>query len=70
MGSKSASKEIMEKARVPVVPGYHGEEQSEEFLKKEAERIGYPVRILIVLLFMELSETIGLMSMVSYGSRF
>ncbi|KAJ3202605.1 Methylcrotonoyl-CoA carboxylase subunit alpha, mitochondrial [Dinochytrium kinnereticum] len=45
MGSKSASKEIMIKANVPVVPGYHGAEQSPEFLKKEAEKMGFPVLI-------------------------
>ncbi|KAJ3099277.1 Methylcrotonoyl-CoA carboxylase subunit alpha, mitochondrial [Phlyctochytrium planicorne] len=45
MGSKSASKEIMIEAGVPVVPGYHGEEQSPQFLKKEADKMGYPVLI-------------------------
>lgn len=40
MGSKSASKEIMEKAKVPVVPGYHGAAQDFETFRKEAERIG------------------------------
>ncbi|KAJ3114755.1 Methylcrotonoyl-CoA carboxylase subunit alpha, mitochondrial [Phlyctochytrium bullatum] len=45
MGSKSASKEIMIKAGVPVVPGYHGEEQSVEFLKNEAVKMGFPVLI-------------------------
>jgi 3-methylcrotonyl-CoA carboxylase alpha subunit len=40
MGSKSASKEIMEKAKVPVVPGYHGKAQDFETFRKEAERIG------------------------------
>jgi len=43
MGSKSAAKSIMEKAGVPLVPGYHGDDQSPELLKKEAEKIGYPV---------------------------
>ena len=43
MGSKSAAKALMEKAKVPVVPGYHGEDQSPEFLKKIAAKIGYPV---------------------------
>ena len=43
MGSKSAAKEIMEKAKVPLVPGYHGEEQDEAFLKAEADKIGYPM---------------------------
>ncbi|TPX41099.1 hypothetical protein SeMB42_g04279 [Synchytrium endobioticum] len=45
MGSKSASKVIMTTARVPVVPGYHGEDQSVENLKKQADLIGYPVLI-------------------------
>ncbi|MCX7892131.1 MAG: acetyl/propionyl/methylcrotonyl-CoA carboxylase subunit alpha [Burkholderiales bacterium] len=45
MGSKSAAKALMEKARVPLVPGYHGEEQDPAFLAKEAERIGFPVLI-------------------------
>lgn len=45
MGSKSASKVIMAAAGVPVVPGYHGAEQSPERLRAEAERIGYPVLI-------------------------
>ncbi len=40
MGSKSASKDIMIKAKVPVVPGYHGEDQNPEFLAQEAGRIG------------------------------
>jgi len=45
MGSKSASKIIMTKAGVPVVPGYHGEDQSNKKLKEEADKIGYPVLI-------------------------
>jgi 3-methylcrotonyl-CoA carboxylase alpha subunit len=45
MGSKSESKILMENANVPVVPGYHGEEQSEERLMKEADKIGYPLLI-------------------------
>jgi 3-methylcrotonyl-CoA carboxylase alpha subunit len=45
MGSKSEAKKIMEKARVPLVPGYHGDDQSPELLAKEAERIGFPVLI-------------------------
>ena len=43
MGSKSAAKTLMEQANVPLVPGYHGENQDAEFLHKEADRIGYPV---------------------------
>jgi len=45
MGSKSEAKKIMEKARVPLVPGYHGDDQSPELLAKEAGRIGFPVLI-------------------------
>ena len=45
MGSKSEAKKIMEKAGVPLVPGYHGDDQSPELLAREAERIGYPVLI-------------------------
>ena len=45
MGSKSGAKTIMEKAKVPLVPGYHGDEQDAGFLAKEADRIGYPVLI-------------------------
>ena len=43
MGSKSAAKSLMEKANVPLVPGYHGENQDADFLQSEADRIGYPV---------------------------
>ncbi|MFH5926622.1 acetyl/propionyl/methylcrotonyl-CoA carboxylase subunit alpha [Roseomonas xinghualingensis] len=45
MGSKSAAKALMEKAGVPLVPGYHGEDQSPEVLRAAAERIGYPLLI-------------------------
>jgi 3-methylcrotonyl-CoA carboxylase alpha subunit len=45
MGSKSEAKKIMEKARVPLVPGYHGDDQSPELLAREASRIGFPVLI-------------------------
>mmetsp|Transcript_20663 Transcript_20663/g.31581 ORF Transcript_20663/g.31581 Transcript_20663/m.31581 type:complete len:686 (-) Transcript_20663:19-2076(-) len=45
MGSKSASKHIMQEANVPVVPGYHGDDQSIETLESEADKIGYPVLI-------------------------
>ena len=38
MGSKSAAKSIMEKAGVPLVPGYHGDDQSPETLRKEADQ--------------------------------
>ncbi|MEP4486846.1 MAG: acetyl/propionyl/methylcrotonyl-CoA carboxylase subunit alpha [Halioglobus sp.] len=43
MGSKSAAKQIMEAANVPLVPGYHGEDQNPELLRSEAEKMGYPV---------------------------
>jgi 3-methylcrotonyl-CoA carboxylase alpha subunit len=43
MGSKSRSKDIMTAAGVPCIPGYHGENQDPEYLKAEAEKIGYPV---------------------------
>ncbi|MBD8531716.1 MULTISPECIES: acetyl/propionyl/methylcrotonyl-CoA carboxylase subunit alpha [unclassified Massilia] len=43
MGSKSAAKQLMEGANVPLVPGYHGENQDPEFLRQQADSIGYPV---------------------------
>ncbi len=43
MGSKSAAKSLMEKAGVPLVPGYHGDDQTPALLHAEADRIGYPV---------------------------
>jgi 3-methylcrotonyl-CoA carboxylase alpha subunit len=45
MGSKAAAKALMEKAGVPLVPGYHGAAQDEALLAKEAQRVGYPVLI-------------------------
>ena len=45
MGLKDAAKALMAKAGVPVVPGYHGAEQSAAHLSKEAERVGFPVLI-------------------------
>lgn len=45
MGSKSAAKTIMADAGVPLVPGYHGEDQSPEHLAEVADGIGYPVLI-------------------------
>lgn len=45
MGEKAAAKAIMEKAGVPVVPGYHGDDQDDDLLAKAAEEIGYPVLI-------------------------
>ncbi|MFC5475024.1 acetyl-CoA carboxylase biotin carboxylase subunit [Paraherbaspirillum soli] len=43
MGSKSAAKELMETAHVPLVPGYHGELQDADFLQQQADQIAYPV---------------------------
>ena len=43
MGSKSESKTIMTAADVPVVPGYHGDEQDPKFLLEECKKIGFPV---------------------------
>jgi 3-methylcrotonyl-CoA carboxylase alpha subunit len=45
MGSKSAAKRIMEAAAVPLVPGYHGDDQDPVLLRGAADRIGYPVLI-------------------------
>ncbi|WP_299815069.1 acetyl/propionyl/methylcrotonyl-CoA carboxylase subunit alpha [uncultured Jannaschia sp.] len=45
MGLKDAAKALMDKAGVPVVPGYHGSRQEAEFLAERAEEIGYPVLI-------------------------
>jgi len=45
MGSKSAAKSLMQQAGVPLVPGYHGENQDTAHLASEAARIGYPVLI-------------------------
>ena len=45
MGSKSAAKALMEKAGVPLVPGYHGNDQDPALLQKQADAIGYPVLI-------------------------
>ena len=45
MGLKAESKRLMEAANVPLVPGYHGADQDPALLKREADRIGYPVLI-------------------------
>jgi 3-methylcrotonyl-CoA carboxylase alpha subunit len=45
MGLKDRAKALMEKAGVPIVPGYHGERQDAKFLKERASEIGYPVLI-------------------------
>jgi 3-methylcrotonyl-CoA carboxylase alpha subunit len=43
MGSKSAAKRIMQAADVPLLPGYHGDDQDPDLLRAEANKIGYPV---------------------------
>ncbi|NVK55360.1 MAG: acetyl/propionyl/methylcrotonyl-CoA carboxylase subunit alpha [Alteromonadaceae bacterium] len=45
MGSKSRAKQIMQAASVPLVPGYHGDEQHAEYLLGEAKKIGFPVML-------------------------
>ncbi|WP_133498572.1 acetyl/propionyl/methylcrotonyl-CoA carboxylase subunit alpha [Cognatilysobacter terrigena] len=45
MGSKAGAKDLMQAAGVPVVPGYTGDDQSNETLQREADRIGYPLMI-------------------------
>ena len=45
MGSKSEAKKLMEKAGVPLTPGYHGDNQDADFLRQQADAIGYPVLI-------------------------
>jgi 3-methylcrotonyl-CoA carboxylase alpha subunit len=45
MGSKSGSKLLMEKAGVPLVPGYHGDAQDDATLAKAAAKIGFPVLV-------------------------
>ncbi|MEJ7138502.1 biotin carboxylase N-terminal domain-containing protein [Amphibiibacter pelophylacis] len=45
MGSKSASKALMQRAGVPLTPGYHGDDQDGALLQAEADAIGYPVLI-------------------------
>ena len=45
MGSKSAAKDIMGRAGVPLVPGYHGDAQDAGLLQQEADKIGYPLLI-------------------------
>jgi 3-methylcrotonyl-CoA carboxylase alpha subunit len=45
MGDKSTAKSVMTKARVPLLPGYHGENQEPDFLRSQAVAIGYPVML-------------------------
>jgi 3-methylcrotonyl-CoA carboxylase alpha subunit len=45
MGSKAAAKALMERSGVPLVPGYHGTDQDNATLRREADAIGYPVLV-------------------------
>ncbi|MBT2118086.1 ATP-grasp domain-containing protein [Dyella sp. LX-66] len=45
MGSKAAAKALMEKHAVPLVPGYHGDNQDADFLAEQARRTGFPLMI-------------------------
>ena len=45
MGDKSAAKARMANAGVPLVPGYHGDDQDDALLRGEADKIGYPVML-------------------------
>ncbi|HYD62178.1 MAG TPA: acetyl/propionyl/methylcrotonyl-CoA carboxylase subunit alpha [Noviherbaspirillum sp.] len=45
MGNKAGAKKLMIEAGVPCIPGYQGDDQSEERLRAEAEKVGYPVMI-------------------------
>ncbi|MCW4456560.1 acetyl/propionyl/methylcrotonyl-CoA carboxylase subunit alpha [Flavobacterium sp. MXW15] len=45
MGDKSSAKALMQAAGVPLTPGYHGDEQDADFLRAQADAIGYPVLI-------------------------
>lgn len=45
MGDKIAAKKTMEKAKVPVIPGYHGIKQDNESLVKEGKKIGFPLLV-------------------------
>ena len=59
MGSKSAAKQIMQAAQVPLVPGYHGDDQNPELIRSAAQEIGYPV---FCLLYTSPSPRDGLLS--------
>jgi len=45
MGSKAAAKALMERAGVPLVPGYHGDDQSDAVLRDHAARVGFPILV-------------------------
>jgi len=45
MGDKIAAKKTMEKAKIPVIPGYHGIKQDEKTLIKEGKKIGFPLLV-------------------------
>jgi 3-methylcrotonyl-CoA carboxylase alpha subunit len=49
MGSKSVAKTLMAAAGVPVTPGYHGDDQADSTLEREAAAVGYPVLIKAVM---------------------
>ena len=43
MGSKSAAKQAMQAAQVPMLPGYHEADQNDQRLRQAADTVGYPV---------------------------
>lgn len=45
MGEKATAKTLLAGAGVPLIPGYHGEDQDDELLRGEAERLGYPLMV-------------------------
>ncbi|MDO9521472.1 MAG: biotin carboxylase N-terminal domain-containing protein [Pseudohongiella sp.] len=45
MGSKSHAKQLMTEAGVPLLPGYHGDNQDVDFLHQQADQMNYPVLI-------------------------
>src|SRR5213082_3587291 len=45
VGNKHAARELVERVGVPVLPGYGGADQSEDTLRREAERIGWPLMV-------------------------
>lgn len=45
MGSKAAAKALMERHRVPLVPGYHGDNQDTDLLAEQARKTGFPLMI-------------------------
>ena len=57
MGEKDKAKSLMEKAGIPVVPGYHGNNQKEDYLKNRADKIGYPLLIKAMHIYINTSFT-------------